>query len=73
MASVGILHERENVMPSLVMAGVAHCSFTVPLPTTEVIIPAFTAIALMVTLLTFFVRGPVYSVLEVVGLLPLVV
>ena len=62
-----------NVMPSLVMTGVAHCSFTVPLPTSEVIMFVLTAMALMVTLLTFSVSGSVYIVLEVVGVLPSVV
>ena len=68
-----MLHEIEKVMPSLVTTGVAHCSTTEPLPTDELIIFSFMAMALMVTPLTFSVKGPVYSVLEAVGVLPSVV
>ena len=69
---------KSQVMVMLVlllrmMTGAAHCSFTVPLPTAEGIMFSFTAMALIRTLLTFSVNGPVYSVLEVVGVLPSVV
>ena len=55
------------------MTGAAHCSVTAPLPTAEVIMPSLTAIAFMVTPLTFSVSEAVYRVLEVVGVLPSVV
>ena len=55
-----MLHEIENVMPSLVMTGVAHCNITEPLPTSELIIFSLTAMALIVTLLTFSHKGAMY-------------
>ena len=58
------------VLPFLTITGAAHCSVTEPLPTPEVSMFSLTAMALMVTPLTFSVRGPVYGVLEVVGLVP---
>ncbi len=61
------------LLPLRKITGAAHCSVAEPLPTSELIIFSFTAMALIVTPLTFSVRGPVYSVLEVVGVLPSVV
>ena len=55
------------------MTGVAHCNVTALLTTAEVIIPSLTAMALMMTPLMFSVNGTVYSVLDVVGVLPSVV
>ena len=60
-------------LPLRAMTGAAHCSITASLPTAEVIIPSLTAMALMVTPLMFSVKGLVYSVLDVVGIVPSVV
>ena len=56
-----------------VMTGAAHCRVTEPLPTAEIIIFSLTAMALIVTPLTFSCSGVVYSLLDVVGSAPLVV
>ena len=45
------------VLPLRVMTGAAHCNVTEPLPTAEVIIFSLTAIALIVTPLTFSCKG----------------
>ena len=55
---------NEHVMINLlllvrIMTGAAHCRVTEPLPTSEVIIFSLTAIALMVTPLTFSLKGSV--------------
>ena len=58
------------LLPLRTITGAAHWSVTEPLPTSDLIIFSLTAIALIVTPLTFSVRGTVYAVLEVVGGLP---
>ena len=73
VALVGKPQEIVKVFPVWTIVGTSQASVTEPLPISEVIIFSLTAMALMVTPLTFSVRGPVYSVLEMVGVSPLVV
>ena len=60
----------KSALPLLTITGAAHCNVTDPLPTSEGIMFSLTAMALIVTPLTFSVRGTVYGVLAVVGLVP---
>ena len=55
------------------MMGSSHCSVTEPLRTVEVIMPSLTAMALMVTPLTFSFKGSENTLLDVLGVLPSVV